>query len=205
MPLRAAQQPAELGVQDVVVIAVEESTGLAAVAAHIAPLLGPQTIVISAMNGVPWWFFEGDGVPYQGARLQAIDPVGAIAAALPIKQVLGCVVHLSSTCPEPGLVQLGFGNGLILGEPDGASDRLRANRQIIVRCRIRCQRERRYPHRHLVQAVGQHDIPGFRDHRRDLRPPARRSAEHLPAARSRPPSALEIGCTITQAPKTAMR
>lgn len=126
VPLRAAQQPAELGVQDVVVIAVK-STGMAEVAANIAPLLGPQTIVISAMNGVPWWFFEGDGVPCQGARLQAIDPAGAIAAAIPVKQVLGCVVHLSSACPEPGLVRLGFGNGLILGEPDGSdSDRLRA-------------------------------------------------------------------------------
>ena len=131
VPLRAAQQPAELGVQDVVVIAVK-STGMAAVAAHIAPLLGPQTIVISAMNGVPWWFFEGAGVPYQGARLQATDPAGAIAAAIPVRQVLGCVVHLSSTCPEPGLVRLGFGNGLILGEPDRTdSDRLRATVKLL--------------------------------------------------------------------------
>ena len=126
VPVRAAQQPEQLGVQDVVVIAVK-STGLAEVASHIAPLLGPQTVVISAMNGVPWWFFEGEGVPHQGARLRAIDPAGAIAAAIPVKQVLGCVVHLSSSCPEPGLVRLGFGNGLLLGEPDGSdSARLQA-------------------------------------------------------------------------------
>lgn len=126
VPVRAAQQPEELGVQDVVVIAVK-STGLAEVAANIAPLLGPQTVVISAMNGVPWWFFEGEGVPHQGTRLRATDPAGAIAAAIPVKQVLGCVVHLSSSCPEPGLVRLSFGNGLLLGEPDGSdSARLQA-------------------------------------------------------------------------------
>jgi 2-dehydropantoate 2-reductase len=73
------------------------------------------------MNGVPWWFFEGGDLPYSGTRLQSLDPSGALSRAIPVRHVIGCVVHLSSSSPEPGLVRLGFGNRLILGEPDGAS------------------------------------------------------------------------------------
>jgi 2-dehydropantoate 2-reductase len=123
-PLRAEQDPATLGVQDLVIVAVK-ATALADVARQIAPLLGPDTIVITAMNGVPWWFFAADGLPYAGTRLASLDPDGALLRAIPVAQVLGCVVHLSSSCPEPGLVRLGFGNRLILGEPGGgASDRV---------------------------------------------------------------------------------
>ncbi len=117
-PVRAEQDPAALGVQDVVVIAVK-ATALADVAARIAPLLGLQTLVVSAMNGVPWWFFCGDGLAYGGTRLQSLDPDGALLHAIPAHRIVGCVVHLSSSCPQPGLVRLGFGNRLILGEPGG--------------------------------------------------------------------------------------
>ena len=96
-------------------------------ATQITPLLGPDTIVIAAMNGVPWWFFESPGVPLSGVRLASIDPAGALARAFPLQQIIGCVVHLSSYCPEPGIVQLAFGNGLIFGEPAGGpSERVTA-------------------------------------------------------------------------------
>ena len=120
VPVRAEPEPAALGIQDIVIVAVK-APALPEVAARIAPLLGPDTIVITAMNGVPWWFFESGKVPYSGTRLQALDPNGALSQAIPVKHILGCVVHLSSSCPEPGLVRLGFGNRLILGEPDGGS------------------------------------------------------------------------------------
>lgn len=124
VPLRAEQDPAALGVQDVVIIAVK-ATALPDVARQVAPLIGPETIVITAMNGVPWWFFAADGLPYAGTRLASLDPDGALLRAIPVAQIIGCVVHLSSSCPEPGLVRLGFGNRLILGEPGGGdSDRL---------------------------------------------------------------------------------
>jgi 2-dehydropantoate 2-reductase len=118
--VRAEEDPAQLGNQDIVIVAVK-APALPNVAAHIAPLIGPDTIVITAMNGVPWWFFEGDKLPYSGTRLQSLDPSGALSRAIPVRHVIGCVVHLSSSSPEPGLVRLGFGNRLILGEPDGAS------------------------------------------------------------------------------------
>ncbi len=118
VPLRADPEPQALGVQDVVFVAVK-ATALAGVAACIAPLIGPDTIVVTAMNGVPWWFFADENGPCSGTRLQSLDPDGALLRAIPFSQVVGCVVHLSSSCPEPGLVRLGFGNRLILGEPAG--------------------------------------------------------------------------------------
>lgn len=126
VPVRAVSSAAELGVQDVVVLAVK-ATALADVAAQVGPLLRPETIVLTAMNGVPWWFFSGDRLPYAGARLPSLDPDGALARAIPFNRVIGCVVHLSSSCPEPGVVRPGFGNRLIVGEPEGGlSERVRA-------------------------------------------------------------------------------
>ena len=92
---------------------------LAAVAARIGPLLGPDTMVLVAMNGVPWWFFDGLPGPYAGTRLATVDPQGAIGAAIPTRHVVGCVVHASCASPEPGLVRHGMGAGLIVGEPAG--------------------------------------------------------------------------------------
>ncbi len=123
-PVTASDDPAALGVQDVVVIAVK-GPALGAVAASIAPLIGPQTIVLPAMNGVPWWF--GHGVPaLEGAPLESVDPGGRIAAAIHIERVVGCVVHASTFTPEPGLVEHKMGKGLIIGEPlGGESERTR--------------------------------------------------------------------------------
>lgn len=118
-PVRASASPAELGVQDLVVVAVK-APAMADVARAIGPLLGPDTMVLTAMNGVPWWFFQGFGGAHQGRRLQAVDPDGAIAQAIPPRHVIGCVVHASCALREPGHVQHHFGNKLILGEPSGA-------------------------------------------------------------------------------------
>jgi len=117
-PARVAESPSELGLQDVVVIAVK-GPSLLAVAATIAPLLGPDTVVITAMNGVPWWFFHGFGGRHKGMQLRSVDPQGRIAAAIPARHVIGCVVHAGCTTPEPGLTRNMVGRRLILGEPRG--------------------------------------------------------------------------------------
>jgi 2-dehydropantoate 2-reductase len=91
---------------------------MAAVAAGIGPLLGPDTVVLTAMNGVPWWFFDGFGA-LAGTRLQAVDPEGAIARAIPAPHIVGGVVHASCALESPGHVRHHFGNGLIIGEPSG--------------------------------------------------------------------------------------
>lgn len=117
-PVRASASPAELGVQDLVIVAVK-SQAMGDVALSIAPLLGPRTVVLTAMNGVPWWFFEGFGGTYAGTRLKAVDPEGAISRAIPAKHIVGCVVHASCSVDAPGLVRHHFGNKLIIGEPSG--------------------------------------------------------------------------------------
>ncbi len=115
--LQAAADAAELGVQDVVVIAVKGQS-LPALAPTLKPLIGPLTLLLPAMNGVPWWFVQG--LPGIGdAPLASVDPGGGIAASLPFEQVVGCVVHASSALAEPGLVQHQRGQGLIVGEPRG--------------------------------------------------------------------------------------
>ncbi|HYP85182.1 2-dehydropantoate 2-reductase [Variovorax sp.] len=119
VPVRAAEDPAALGPQDLVVIAVK-APALAAVAERIGPLVGPDTIVLTAMNGVPWWFLAGGfGGAFSGRRLAAVDPAGAIDAAIPARHVIGGVVHASCSLDAPGRVRLHFGNGLIVGEPSG--------------------------------------------------------------------------------------
>jgi 2-dehydropantoate 2-reductase len=117
--VNAVADPADLGAQDLVVIAVK-APALPAVAAQIAPLLGPDTIVLTAMNGVPWWFLQGGfGGPLAGTQLEAVDPGGKIDAAIPAQHVIGCVVHASCSLDAPGVVRHPFGNGLIIGEPSG--------------------------------------------------------------------------------------
>jgi 2-dehydropantoate 2-reductase len=109
-------QPADLGPQDLVVVAVK-APAMADVATGIAPLLGSNTTVLTAMNGVPWWFFQGFGGKLQGTTLNTIDPEGRIAQAIPAQHVVGCVVHASCSLDAPGVVRHHFGQGLILGEP----------------------------------------------------------------------------------------
>ncbi len=116
--VRASSSPAELGVQDLVVVAVK-APALLDVARHIAPLIGLDTLVLTAMNGVPWWFFQGFGGKYAGTQLKAVDATGEIAAAIPSANILGCVVHASCSVDAPGVIRHHFGNGLILGEPAG--------------------------------------------------------------------------------------
>lgn len=116
-PVTASSDPAELGEQDVVILAVK-AQALPAAVASIRPLLGSDTVVLTAMNGIPWWFFDGFGGPCEGLSLQSVDPGGRIAAAIPTRHVLGAVVHMSCSVPEPGLVRHHSGTGLIVGEPD---------------------------------------------------------------------------------------
>ncbi|MCV2352672.1 2-dehydropantoate 2-reductase [Paucibacter sp. B2R-40] len=118
VPILASDKPQDLAQPDLIVVAVK-GPALAAVAPNVKALLGPQTRVLVAMNGVPWWFFNGLQGPCLGLQLQSVDPEGAIAAAIPAERVIGSVVHASCSSPEPGLVKHVMGMGLILGDPAG--------------------------------------------------------------------------------------
>jgi 2-dehydropantoate 2-reductase len=118
VPVMASNDAAALGVQDLVVIAVK-APALASVAQQVGPLIGPGTVVLTAMNGVPWWFLQGFGGPVAGRSLSAVDPDGAIARALPAQHIIGCVVQASCSVDAPGVIRHHFGDGLIVGEPSG--------------------------------------------------------------------------------------
>ncbi|NMV40513.1 2-dehydropantoate 2-reductase [Ralstonia insidiosa] len=138
-PVQANNDATALGVQDVVIVAVK-APAMESVAQTIAPLIGPDTCVVVAMNGVPWWFFDRPG-PLEGLRLQSVDPHGRIADAIPTKNVLGCVVHLTCSTSAPGQVRHGFGKRLILGEPaGGSSSRLEAIGTLFERAGLQIER-----------------------------------------------------------------
>lgn len=116
-PARASDCASELGTQDLVIIAVK-GPALAQVAEQIGPLLGEETVVLPAMNGVPWWFADGIAA-LRGKSLESVDPGGCIARAIAPHHVVGAVVHASTSTSEPGLVVHRMGQGLIVGEPGG--------------------------------------------------------------------------------------
>lgn len=128
-PVQASDSAAELGVQDIVIITVK-APALGSVAASIAPMIGPDTIVIPALNGIPWWFFLNDGAPLSGTRLKRVDPTGSIEAGIPLRHVIGAVVIASSSTTAPGQVVHASGNKVVFGEPSGQpserADRLAA-------------------------------------------------------------------------------
>jgi 2-dehydropantoate 2-reductase len=115
----ASDDPHELGPQDLVIIALK-GPALPALAPSLAPLFSAETIVLPAMNGVPWWF--GAGIAALGARpLESVDPGGRIIAAIPVERVVGCVVHASAAVAAPGISAHRAGRGLIIGEPAGGT------------------------------------------------------------------------------------
>ena len=132
-PVQTSANPSDLGVQDLIVIAVK-APALQEVATHIAPLMGPHTVVLTAMNGVPWWFLQGFGATYANTPLKSVDATGVIAQSIPPEHIMGCVVHASCSLKGPAQVQHHFGNGLIIGEPSGkASARAQALLELLQR------------------------------------------------------------------------
>ncbi len=123
-PLRVADDAAALGPQDLVIVAVK-APALAAVAPAVAQLAGAEGTVLSAMNGVPWWFFDGlppEAPPVvRGWALDSVDPGGALRGLLPPARTVGAVVHLAASTPEPGRVRHGQGRRWVLGAADGGS------------------------------------------------------------------------------------
>ncbi len=114
--IAVAEDPYQLPTPDLLVIALK-AHALAAGALALAPLIGAKTTVLPAMNGVPWWFLQSQGVP--GAPLTSVDPYGYIAETLPLEQTLGAVVHLTCQATAPGEVRHGLGERIIVGEPLG--------------------------------------------------------------------------------------
>jgi 2-dehydropantoate 2-reductase len=114
----ASDDARALGRQDIVIVALK-AHGLVAAAPSLAPLVGPDTVIVPMLNGVPWWYFSDFGGLLAGMTLQTVDPGGVISRVLPPAQVVGAVVHLSSSVAGPGTIRRGRGNLFLLGDPSG--------------------------------------------------------------------------------------
>jgi 2-dehydropantoate 2-reductase len=120
--LPASDNPADLGKQDAVIVAVK-APSLPSVAAVIGPLLGPDTSVAFPMNGVPWWYFHAHGGRHEGRRLPRLDRNDALWRIVGPERAIGGVFWPACSTPAPGVVRLltGAGRGTVFGEPDGST------------------------------------------------------------------------------------
>src|SRR5213078_160530 len=116
--IKAEADPAKLGTQDYVLVTVKAQS-LTHVAESISPLLDKDTSVVTAMNGVPWWFFDRLKFGNGRERLESLDPGGKLSRAMPTGRIVGCVIHLAASTPEAGLISHNMGRKLIVGEPGG--------------------------------------------------------------------------------------
>ncbi len=122
-PVAAAERPADLGEQDVVFITLK-AYSIPKLLPELGPLVRPDTVVVPAVNGLPWWYFYREGGRFEGSTISCLDPDGALFSALDPRHVVGCVVHASAEVTGPGVVSH-RGNHLIVGESDGSrSERL---------------------------------------------------------------------------------
>jgi 2-dehydropantoate 2-reductase len=116
-PLRASSAPADFGVQDAVFVCLKTHS-IAAMLPRLKTLVGPETTVIPAINGLPWWYFYKEGGRFDGEPIDCLDPEGKLFAALDPRHILGCVVHAAAEVTEPGVVGHTAGRLFIIGEPD---------------------------------------------------------------------------------------
>jgi 2-dehydropantoate 2-reductase len=124
--LRCTADPAELGHQDAVILTLKAHSVTPAVAA-IATLLGPETPIVTAQNGILWWYFYALAGPWEDRQLETADPGGKIWQAFGPERAIGCVVYPSCEIVAPGVVRHTSGNRFMLGEPNGEkSERVRA-------------------------------------------------------------------------------
>ena len=115
----ASDDPSELGEQDFVILTLKAHQASAAASA-MQPLLGPQTAIVTAMNGIPFWYFYGLDGPWRDHRLEAVDPGGVLWDTLGPQRIIGCIVYCAAEVVEPGVVLHEHGARYSLGEPDGS-------------------------------------------------------------------------------------
>ncbi|MCV2369109.1 2-dehydropantoate 2-reductase [Roseateles oligotrophus] len=116
---RAVQSMAEAGPQDVVLLTLKAHQ-VSEVLPDLRALFGPQTLLVSMINGLPWWYFQKSGGAYEGRSLESVDPGGLIASQIEAERIIGSVVYPAAELIEPGVVRLIEGNRFSLGELDAS-------------------------------------------------------------------------------------
>ena len=131
--VRAVQEMGDAGPQDAVLLTLKAHQ-LRDVVPGLRKLFGPHTMVVTMINGIPWWYFHRLVGPYQGRAVTTVDPDGLIAASIEPERVIGSVVYPAAELIEPGVVKVIQGNRFTLGEPDGSrSPRIEALSQAMIR------------------------------------------------------------------------
>ncbi len=129
---RCVGSAAEAGVQDYVVVTLKAHS-LPGAAPDIARMMGDDSALITAVNGVPYWYFHGLEGPYLGRRVDSVDPGGVLSAILPPSRAIGCVVYPAAEVIAPGVIQHTYGDRFSLGEPDGSrSPRVEALSKLLI-------------------------------------------------------------------------
>ena len=135
---RCTDDPREIGPQDYVILSVK-AHALPGIADAVQPLLGPKTTLVPAVNGVPWWYFHKHGGPYEGTRLQTVDPGGVLWEKLPPARVVGCIVYPATEVVAPGVIEHTYSNRFDIGEADGSkSERAQAFSRAMIEAGLRC-------------------------------------------------------------------
>jgi len=151
---RIAEDLASIGTADVVFLGVKAHS-LTALAPQLPALFGPNTVVVSTQNGIPWWYFQSHGGELEGLRLERVDPGGVIAAAIEPRRILGSLVYFSTDIAEPGVIHHTEGNRISIGEPDGSrSERSRKIAEVLTAAGFRCPISTRIRHEIWVKLLG---------------------------------------------------
>ena len=150
----ATDDPGEVGAVDCVIITLKAHS-LPAMAGRLGPLLGPDTPVVTAMNGLPWWYFQRHGGPWEGTVLHSLDPGGGISRAIEVGRVIGCIVFPSAEVPEPGVIRHVGGDRFTLGEPDGAkTERVQRIAEVLIKAGLKAPIRSRIRHEIWVKLMG---------------------------------------------------
>lgn len=135
--IKATDTPSELGPQDYVVITLKAHS-VPPVVDAMKPLLGPDTAVVPAVNGMPWWYFYKLPGPWENHRLKSVDPGDKQWNGLGPERAIGCVVYPACEVPEPGVIQHFDGDRFALGEPDGAkTERIQKLSEALIKAKMK--------------------------------------------------------------------
>jgi 2-dehydropantoate 2-reductase len=145
---------AAIGPSDVVFLGVKAHS-LTTLAPQLRPLFGPETVVVSTQNGIPWWYFQNYTGELDGLRLERVDPGGVIAAAIEPRRVVGSLAYFATDIVEPGVIHHTEGNRISFGEPDGTkSERAKAIAETLIGAGFRCPVTTRFRHEIWVKLLG---------------------------------------------------
>jgi 2-dehydropantoate 2-reductase len=145
---------ADIGIADVVFLGVKAHS-LTALAPDLHLLFGPDTVVVSLQNGIPWWYFQGHGGELDGLRLERVDPGGVIASAIDRHRVLGSLAYFATDIVEPGVIHHSEGNRISFGEPDGTrSERAKRVADALIAAGFRCPISTRIRNEIWVKLLG---------------------------------------------------